>query len=310
MSDHHHHSHSHDHHHHHHVEVNSVNRSFIIGILLNFLFVLIEVVMGLKNHSLSLLSDAGHNLADVGALALSLLAYKLLKVKSSDNYTYGYRKISILSALFNAVVLLCSVGAIVYEAIHRLLNPTIELNGFLISIVAGIGILINGFTAYLFMRGKESDINIKAAYMHLLSDALVSFGLVLAGFLIYFTNWYWLDPLFSIILALIIILSTWRLFKQSFRLSIDGVPAKLNISKIKEVAMNIPGVKDIHHLHVWAISTKENALTAHVLVEDLISLPEISQLKKSLKHEWFHQDIQHITIEIETKLENCSKAGC
>lgn len=161
---------SHQHHHEHHhgpVELTNVNRAFIIGILLNFLFVLIEVFVGLYIHSLSLLSDAGHNLADVGALALSLLAFRLLKVKANDKYTYGYRKTSILTALFNAVILLVSIGAIAYEAIHRLLNPE-PLPGYTIAIVAGIGIAINAFTAILFLKDKEKDINIKSAYLHLM----------------------------------------------------------------------------------------------------------------------------------------------
>ena len=305
---------SHDHqehhgHHHHAVEITSVNKAFIVGICLNFVFVVVEVIAGLLNHSLSLLSDAGHNLADVGALALSLLAFRMVKIKSSSAYTYGYKKTSILAALFNAVVLLVSVGAIAYEAIHRLLNP-VAIQGNTIAAVAGMGILINGFTAYLFLKDKEKDINIKSAYLHLLSDAIVSFGLVVAGIIIHYTNWYWLDPVFSFIIAVVIVINTWRLLKDSFRLSLDGVPTGIDIEKIKQAALQVKGVIEIHHLHIWAISTTQNALTAHIVVSETITLNEMQKMKETLKHEWLHQDIQHVTIETETAKEPCDTPDC
>lgn len=303
---------SHQHHHEHHhgpVELTNVNRAFIVGILLNFLFVLIEVFVGLYIHSLSLLSDAGHNLADVGALALSLLAFRLLKVKANDKYTYGYRKTSILTALFNSVILLVSVGAIAYEAIHRLLNPE-PLPGYTIAIVAGIGIAINAFTAILFLKDKEKDINIKSAYLHLMSDALVSLGLVVAGIIIHYTNWYWLDPVFSIIIVIIILLGTWGLLKRSLRLSLDGVPPNVDLQEVKNKALKVKGVVEIHHIHIWAISTTENALTAHVVVGENYSMQEIEAIKKQLKHEFEHQNIHHVTLETETKITHCEKTGC
>ena len=305
------HDHSHSEHHHHHgpVELTNVNRAFIVGISLNFIFVLIEVFVGLYIHSLSLLSDAGHNLADVGALALSLLAFRLLKVKSNDKYTYGYRKTSILTALFNSVILLVSVGAIAYEAIHRLLNPE-PLPGYTIAIVAGIGIAINSFTAILFLKDKEKDINIKSAYLHLMSDALVSLGLVIAGIIIHYTNWYWLDPVFSIIIVIIILMGTWRLLKHSLRLSLDGVPPNVDLQEVKNKALKVKGVVEIHHIHIWAISTTENALTAHVVVADNQSMREIESIKKQLKHEFQHQNIHHVTLETETNITPCEKIEC
>ncbi len=303
---------SHQHHHEHHhgpVELTNVNRAFIVGISLNFLFVLIEVFVGLYIHSLSLLSDAGHNLADVGALALSLLAFRLLKVKANDKYTYGYRKTSILTALFNAVILLVSVGAIAYEAVHRLLNPE-PLPGYTIAIVAGIGIAINAFTAILFLKDKEKDINIKSAYLHLVSDALVSLGLVVAGIIIHYTNWYWLDPVFSIIIVIIILLGTWRLLKHSLRLSLDGVPPNVDLQEVKNKALKVKGVVEIHHIHIWAISTTENALTAHVVVAENYTMQEIEAIKKQLKHEFEHQNIHHVTLETETNITDCEKTEC
>ena len=303
------HDHKQEHHHHGPVELTNVNRAFIIGISLNFLFVIIEVIVGLYIHSLSLLSDAGHNLADVGALALSLLAYRLLKVKANDKYTYGYRKTSILTALFNAVILLVSIGAIAYEAIHRFLNPE-PLPGFTIAIVAGIGIAINAFTAILFLKDKEKDINIKSAYLHLMSDALVSVGLVIAGIIIHYTNWYWLDPVFSIIIAVVILLGTWSLLRHSLRLSLDGVPPDIDIQKIKDTAIKVNGVLEIHHLHVWAISTTENALTAHIMVDEKATMQQIQQIKEHLKHELEHQKIHHVTLETETKNTGCDEVAC
>src|SRR5437868_6396118 len=176
--------HAHNHRHHDHsIGMTDVNTAFIVGIVLNFLFVVIEVIVGLSIHSLSLLSDAGHNLADVGALALSLLAFRLLKVRSNEHYTYGYRKTSILVALFNAAVLLASIGAIIYEAIHRFLNPE-PMPGNTIAWVAGIGVIINALTAFMFMRGKDHDLNQKSAYLHLVSDAAVSLAIAVGGIII------------------------------------------------------------------------------------------------------------------------------
>lgn len=296
-------------HHHGPVEIKQVGKAFVIGIVLNLLFVLVEAVIGLMIHSLSLLSDAGHNLADVGSLGLSLLAFRLLKVKANEQYTYGYRKTSILTALFNAVVLLLSIGAIGYEAIHRFFNPE-PLPGRTIALVAGIGILINGFTAFLFIKEKEKDLNIKSAYLHLLADALVSLGLVVGGIIMYFTHWYWLDPAFSILIAVVILLGTWGLLKHSLRLSLDGVPPGINLQEVKDTAMKVSGVKNIHHMHIWAISTTENALTAHLVVDERNTMQQTEAIKDQLRHALLHQNIQHITLETETKNSGCSGEDC
>jgi cobalt-zinc-cadmium efflux system protein len=302
-------SHNHDHHHHHNVVTSAVNKAFIVGIALNFLFVIIEVVAGLYVHSLSLLSDAGHNLADVGSLALSLLAFRLLKVKPTERYTYGFRKTSILTALFNAVILLVSIGAIAYEAIHRFFNPE-PVPGTTIAIVAAAGIFVNGLTATLFLREKDKDLNIKSAYLHLLSDALVSLGLVVAGIVIYYTHWYWLDPVLSVVIAAVILISTWGLLRDSLRLSLDGVPSEIDIRKIKELALGVNGVLGIHHIHVWAISTTQNALTAHVIIDEQKSMQEVDEIKHRLKHKLEHEHIQHITLETETQDADCLEPDC
>ena len=299
------HSHSHDHS----VILSNVNAAFVTGIVLNFLFVVVEVIAGLWIHSLSLLSDAGHNLADVGALALSLLAFRLLKVKPTDQYTYGFRKTSILVALFNAVVLLVSIGAIVYEAIHRLLNPQ-PLPGTTVAIVAGIGIVINSVTALLFFRDKDKDMNIKSAYLHLMSDAIVSLGLVAGGIVIFYTNWFWIDSALSILIAIVILFTTWRLLRSSLRLSLDGVPENIHIDDIKATAMKVKGVKDLHHIHIWAISTTENAMTAHLVLSKETTTEQEQIIKHELKHEFVHKNINHITIETEREDESCETEDC
>jgi cobalt-zinc-cadmium efflux system protein len=302
--------HTNDHHHHEHaVPLTNANKAFILGILLNLLFVIIEVVAGLFIHSLSLLSDAGHNLADVGALALSLLAFRLLKVKSNERYTYGYRKTSIIVALMNSMVLLVSIGAIVYEAIQRFIHP-VPMQGSTIAIVAGIGIIVNAFTALLFLRDKDKDINIKSAYLHMLSDALVSLGLVIGGIVIFFTQWFWMDSVLSILIAVVILFSTWKLLRQSLRLTLDGVPKDIHFDDIKATAINIEGVKALHHIHIWAISTTENALTAHLVLKQGTTLEQEQKIKYELKHQFEHKNIHHITLETERENELCESEDC
>ena len=304
------HDHSHAGHHHHAPPViTSLNKAFVVGIILNLTYVLIQVIIGLNINSLSLLSDAGHNFLDVAGLALAMLAYKLSTSKSTEKYTYGYKKASILISLLNAVVLLLSIGAIGYEAIFRFKYPQ-PLPGLTISIIAAIGIFINGVSAFMFFKDKDSDINVKSAFLHLLSDALVSMGLVVGGIIIYFTHWYWIDPLLSIILCVIIIASTWNLLKDSLRLSLDGVPDKVDINKINEKALEVAGVVAIHHLHVWAISTTKNALTAHVILEDDITMKQSKEIKANLKHELEHLNIHHVTLETENKADNCTDEAC
>lgn len=296
---------SHDHHHAHaHTHglpsgnVN-LNRAFIWGIVMNLGFVVIEFVIGFLTDSLALLSDAGHNLSDVASLALSLLAFRLARIKPNSRYTYGYRKSTILISLLNALILLLAVGAIGYEAVRRFSSPA-PVPGGTMAIVAGIGIAVNAASAFLFFRDKESDLNVKGAYLHLLADALVSLGTVIAGLIIIGTGWYWVDPAVSLLIIIVIIFSTWSLLSGSLRLSLDGVPPGIDMEKIREVAGKIPGIKDIYHIHVWAMSTTETALTAQVLVDDKLGGEEVSRAKKALRHELEHLGINHITLETDT----------
>jgi cobalt-zinc-cadmium efflux system protein len=299
------HSHSHHGHSHGHVmELRSVNTAFVAGIVLNLAFVVIEAVVGLFIHSLSLLSDAGHNLADVASLGLSLFAFRMMKVKSNTTYTYGYKKTTVLVALLNGAILLVSIGAILFESIHRLILPE-PLPGKTISIVAAIGIVINAVTALLFFRNKESDLNIKGAFLHLMSDAFVSAALVIGGIIIVYTNWYWIDPLLGILVAIVIVFSTWSLLRDSLRLSLDAVPQGIDLRAVQAAVEKIPGVQDFHHIHIWALSTTENALTGHVVLNREIGIETQEKIKKEIKHQLLHLNIQHVTLETETETMAC-----
>lgn len=289
-------------------EMKDINKAFVVGIALNSGYVIVQIIIGLKINSLALLSDSGHNFLDVAGLALAMLAFKLTESKSTEKYTYGYKKASILISLFNAVVLLVSIGAIGYNAIIRFQNPE-PLPGKTVAIIAGIGILINGLSAFLFFREKAKDININSAFLHLASDAFVSLGLVIGGIIIYFTHLYWIDPLMSVFICSIIIVSTLRLLKDSLRLSLDGVPENVDIQKVKEVILNTDGVKGFHHLHVWAISTTQNAMTGHLVVNEDISNIELMSIKNKIRHELEKLNIHHTTLEIESDI-NCEEMKC
>lgn len=285
--------HHHDHHHH---EITSLNKAFIIGISLNLAFVVAEFVSGFWYNSLGLLSDAGHNLGDVASLVLAMLAFRLAKVHPTDSYTYGYKKSTVLVSLLNAVILLVAVGIIIAESITKLLHPQ-PVEGDAIAWVAGIGVVINAVTAWLFMKDKDKDLNVKGAYLHMAADALVSIGVVVSGIVIAHTGWYIIDPVIGLVIAIVIIISTWGLLRDSLRLSLDGVPAGTDIGKVEEVIHAVEGVKRVHHLHIWAISTTETALTAHISIDNIADMEHI---KQEIKQELQQVGVQHATLEFET----------
>jgi cobalt-zinc-cadmium efflux system protein len=300
--------HSHHHHHDHAPKLDHLNTAFVVGIVLNSAFVVVEAVVGFANHSLSLLTDAGHNLSDVASLALALLAFKLSKIKANNVYTYGYKRSTIVVSLLNAVILVAAVGIIAYEAILRMGNPQ-PIPGITVAWVAFAGIAVNGVTAWLFMKDKEKDLNVKGAYMHMAVDAVVSLGVVISGLVIYFTQWYWVDSAVSLIIVVVIITGTWRLLMDSIRLEINGVPKQMDLDKIKAELMNAKGVKDVHHMHVWALSTTENALTAHLVIQPG-EVNNFNQIKHDLRHRLEHLDIQHSTFEPEFAGETCHEKQC
>lgn len=293
-----------------HVPVPSkAGRGLVLGIFLNLAFVILEAGAGFWQNSLALLSDAGHNLFDVASLALALLAFRLAKVKPNDKFTYGYRKTTILVSLLNAVILLIAIGGIGFEAVQRIWHPE-PIRGGVMAIVAGAGILINGFTAYLFLHEQDKDLNIKGAYLHMAADALVSLGVVIAGLLIMWTGWYGLDPIISFVIMIVIVISTWSLLRDSLRLSMDGVPRGINLDSVRENILNVNGIREVHHIHIWAISTTQNALTAHLVVAPGTSLSEAAELKKFLKRKLAGLNIHHSTFEMETETSPCEQEHC
>jgi len=292
--------------HNHSVNVTSLNKAFIIGICLNLAFVVTEFGIGIWQNSLALLSDAGHNLSDVISLILALLAFRLAKFKSNDKYTYGYKKSTVLVSLLNAVILLVAVGAILVESISKLQNPP-EVSGTAIAWVAGIGVFINGFTAFLFMKEKDKDLNVKGAYLHMAADALVSIGVLISGLIINWTGFYIIDPIIGIVVAIVILFSTWSLLHDSIRLSLDGVPVGIDIKKVHDLIENTEGVNGVHHLHIWPISTTEIALTAHIISEDIMHM---DTTKATIKDKLADYGIKHATLEFETSKEHATEKEC
>lgn len=299
--------HSHDHHHH--GPVTIAGKAFVWGIVLNGIYVVAQLAAGVLTNSVALITDAVHNLGDVATLILSLTALKLARVKPTDNYTYGYKKSTILAALINAVILLIAIGTLGYESITRLWHPE-PMQGGTVAWVAGIGIVINTVSAFLFFRDKEHELNAKSAYLHLLSDAAVSLGVVITGIIVSYTGWYLLDPIASIVILIVILYSTWSLLTDSLRLSLDGVPRDVDINEVEHIIKNVKGVRDLHHTHIWAMSTTENALTTHVILNEQLNFEEKMKVVHEIKHCLQHKGIQHATVEIESPDMPCAEENC
>lgn len=297
----------HHHHDHHHApQITRLNRTFVIGIGLNLAFVVAEFVIGFYYNSLGLISDAGHNLGDVASLILAMLAFRLAQVSATSKYTYGYKKSTILVSLLNSIILLIAVGVILAESIGKLFHPS-PVEGSAIAWTAGVGVLINGITAWLFMKDKEKDLNVKGAYLHMAADALVSVGVVISGLVISYTGWSVIDPILGLLIACVIIYSTWGLLHDSIRLSLDGVPTGTDSKQIEEIILSVPKVLNCHHLHIWAISTTETALTAHLVINDLSQLENI---KRKVKHALLEAGVQHATLEFEHNSDCCGDNSC
>ncbi|MDQ0242996.1 cobalt-zinc-cadmium efflux system protein [Bacillus fengqiuensis] len=301
----HNHGHSHSHGHHHHGPSN-YGFAFAFGIILNTIFIIVEVIYGIIGDSLALLADAGHNLSDVLGLIIAWIAVWLGRKNPTKKRTYGFKRSSILAALFNAVFLLVAIGAIAWEAIQRFSSPA-PVMGKTVIIVALIGIVINTMTAMLFMSGRKHDLNIRGAFLHMAVDALVSLGVVVAGFLILWTGWQWLDPLVSLVIAIIVLLSTWGLLRESLNLSLDAVPEGIDLIEIENYLKTLPTIIEVHDLHVWGMSTTEAALTVHLIRTDTEDNDRLlQQLTKEL-HDRF--GIEHTTIQIEKGTFRCTLAS-
>ncbi|HEV8377686.1 MAG TPA: cation diffusion facilitator family transporter [Tepidisphaeraceae bacterium] len=284
---------SHEHHHH---EPANYNRAFGIGIALNLGFVLIEAIFGFRAHSLALLADAGHNLSDVLGLLLAWGAIVLSRRPPTKRRTYGLRRSSILAALANAIFLLIAVGGIGWEAIQRFKAPAHVSAGTVIW-VAVAGIIINSVTAILFMSGRKRDMNIEGAFLHMAADAAVSLGVVIAGVVISYTGWYWIDPVVSLIIVAVITIGTWSLLRRSVDLAMDAVPEGIDPVAVRDYLAGLPGVKAIHDLHIWGMSTTEAALTAHLVRPDAKDDDEFLTTIARELHDRF--GLEHVTIQVE-----------
>jgi cobalt-zinc-cadmium efflux system protein len=270
--------------------------AFAIGIGLNTAFVIVEAIFGYTSNSMALVADAGHNLSDVLGLVVAWVATILSKRAPTQRFTYGLRGSSILAALFNAVFLLVTVGAIGWEAIQRLVHPE-PVAGLTVMVVAAIGILVNGFSAYLFASGSKGDLNIKGAYMHMAADAVVSAGVVITGLIILFTGWTWLDPATSLVISAVIIWGTWGLLSDSMAMSLSAVPAGIDPGKVRAYLEKCEGVVQVHDLHIWPMSTTEVALTCHMVMPAGGDDAYLMKVAHRLKEDF---GIQHATLQIET----------
>ncbi len=286
----------------------SFGRAFLIGITLNLGFVVIEAIYGLLSHSLSLVADAGHNLSDVLGLALAWGASILVRRLPTQRRTYGLRRSSILVSLFNAVVLLVSIGIIAWEAVLRLLHPQPVASGIVMA-VAAVGIAVNGITAWLFMTGQKHDVNIRGAFMHMASDAVVSLGVVLSAFAMLHTGWLWIDPVVSLAIVVVIAVGTWSLLRESLDLALDAVPDRIDPEQVESYLAALPGVYAVHDLHIWGMSTTEAALTVHLIKPDATLDDALLARINSELHARF--GIDHVTVQFELGDEHhpCGQAS-
>jgi cobalt-zinc-cadmium efflux system protein len=292
-------------HHHHAPASESPNANFKIAIGLNIVIVIIQVIYGFLSHSIALIADAGHNLTDVLSLLFALGANILAARPPTQKRTYGYRRTTILAALLNAGILLVTTGAILFAAVERLNHP-VPVEGGVVSIVAGIGIVLNAASAWLFVRGRKGDLNVKAAFLHMAGDAAVSAGVVIAGIIIMATGAVWVDPAMSIIISIVIAFGTWSVLRDSFNLAADAVPSQIDPVAIEQYLLSVPGVCEVHDLHIWAMSTTHVVLTAHIVipegsVEDQL-LFEISHVL----HDRY--GIEHTTLQVERGAPGCELA--
>jgi len=287
------------------VGIHGNERAFPIAIALNITFVMVEFGYGFAANSMALMADAGHNLSDVLSLLLAWGAIILARKAATERYTYGLRSTSILAALANAMLLLVVCGAIAWEAIQRFSQVPV-VAGLTVTFVAAAGVIINSLSAWLFLKGSQGDLNIRAAYLHMAADAAISTGVIASGIAIIFTGWYWLDPVISLVIVVVVIISTWGLLRESVQLILSAVPASVDIAAIDEYLRRQPGVSDIHDLHIWGISTIESALTAHLIMPGGYPGDDfMDNIRQTLEN---HYAIHHSTIQIEqgTARHSCS----
>lgn len=285
---------THGHHHHRH-EHGSFDRAFAVGIALNLGFVLVEAYYGWRVDSLALLADAGHNLSDVAGLVLAWAGALAGRMRPNARHTYGWKRASIVAAFFNALLLLVAIGSLGWEAIERLREPE-PGQGVVIMAVAAVGIVVNASTALLFMRGRERDLNIRGAFIHMAADALVSAAVVVSGALLLWLGWDWIDPVMSLVIALVILAGTWSLFRQSLNLLFDAVPERLDPASVRTCLAALPGVSEVRDLHVWAMGTSEVALTAHLVMPG--GYPDDAFFRDAAERLHDEFEIHHVTLQV------------
>ena len=301
MTDHHNHNHSKGHHHH--PSPKSQGRVFIMTIVLNMLFVIIEFAYGFITNSTALIADAGHNISDVLGLMLAWGAVILTRKAPSKRYTYGLRSTSIMAAVANAMLLLVACGAIAMEAIDRFSQPP-AVAGLTVSIVAAVGIVINGLSAWLLMRGSKEDLNIRGAYLHMAADAAVSLAVVIAGVAMFYTGWFMIDPIISLVIVIVIVVGTWSLLRESMQLALSAVPANIDALAIDAYLRQLAGVTEIHDLHIWGLSTTESALTVHLVMPNGHPGDNfMDEIVQTLEERFF---VHHSTLQIEQGTTNHS----
>lgn len=290
----------------HHQPQNNLNAAFKWAVTLNVGYVLVEAGAGLMSGSLALLADAAHNLTDVAGLLMAWGAVVAAKRPANGSFTYGYGRTTILAALINALVIMLGVGAVVWEAVHRFSQPVDVSAGFVMG-VAALGIVVNAGTALLFRAERHADLNAEGAFLHMMTDAAVSLGVVLGGVVVFFTGWAFVDPIVAIVVSLMVALATYSLLKSSLRLTLDGVPSSVNRDAIKAWLEKQTGVEAVHDLHIWALSTTKNALTAHLIMPQ--GNPNDGFLGHLTEELEAHFNIHHATIQVEPSKTNCCLCG-
>ena len=302
----------HSHHHHEHsysLNIDSdgrLNRAFKLGIWLNAIYVVVEAVFGFFSDSMGLLSDAGHNLSDILSLVIALIAFRVSHNKPTARFTYGFKRATVNASVVNAIILYVAVALILVESIDKLIHP-VEVDGGTVAWVAGVGVMVNGLTAWLFMKDRHKDLNVRGAFLHMAADALVSVGVVISGIVIACTGWELIDPIVGIVIALLIAVGSYKMLRESLCLAFDGVPHGIEPDKIIAAISSVQGVRSVHHLHIWALSTTEVAMTVHVVVE---TNSEIDGVIHDVRHLVAGMGIAHSTIEAETAALRCEACTC
>lgn len=308
--DHHNHSHGHCHSHTHAAptvdSTGRLTRAFRLGIWLNAIYVAVEALFGFITDSMGLLSDAGHNLSDILSLVIALMAIKLAAVKPSARFTYGLRRATVNASVLNAIILYIAVAFILVESVEKLFRPT-PVDGTLVAWVAAVGVAINGLTAWLFLKDSRGDLNVRGAFLHMAADALVSVGVVISGIVIALTGWTLIDPIIGIVIAIVIAVGSYGTLRESLRLAFDGVPDSVELQHVAQTVTDAPGVKGMHHLHVWALGTTDVAMTVHVELAPGASPDEVI---RAVRAAVLPLGITHSTIEVECDPSACSDSTC